>query len=146
MTARAEAWRTPVEVFARESLNRLLDVVGSELERCAAEPGVDPVHDLRVAIRRFSQALRIFSSLYPARVVKKTRKRLSVVLDAAAAVRDLDVGIERLKEEGLAEDSAVIASMHEERRLKAYKLLGEIYLLRAEGPLNGWRTKLRLNA
>lgn len=144
MNARVEAWLKPVDAFARESLAERLRVMWEELERCAGDPGVDPVHDLRVSIRRFSQALRIFSALFGQRTARKIRKRLSAVLDAAAAVRDLDVGMERLKEEGLGEDSGIVGAMKRERVLKCYALLAEIYLLKAEDPLDAWREKLGL--
>jgi CHAD domain-containing protein len=139
-----EAWCKPVDEFAKQALEDRLRVLWAEMERCAAGADADPVHDLRVAIRRFSQALRIFGALYGRKASRKARQRLTTVMDAAAAVRDLDVGMERLIEEGLPADSAVIGQMRRERMLKSHSLLGHIHLLRGEDPLPGWREKLGL--
>ena len=67
--------------------------VVEECENASHDFATDPVHDLRVAIRRFSQALRIFKTLLDAKAVKQMRCALKRVMDAAAIVRDLDVGI-----------------------------------------------------
>lgn len=57
------------------------------MERTAADPTEDAVHDLRVAVRRLSEALRN----------RKSRKQLRRIRDRAAAVRDRDVALRLLR-------------------------------------------------
>lgn len=57
------------------------------MERTAADPTEDAVHDLRVAVRRLSEALGN----------RKSRKQLRRIRDRAAAVRDRDVALRLLR-------------------------------------------------
>ena len=116
-----------------------MEKVFAELERASTHPDEEAVHDLRVAIRRFSQALQVFAPLLPDKGVRKIRRRLKVVLDAAAAVRDLDVGMEAVADLGLPDEDSPMAAMREERKLAELFLLGQVYLLRAEDHEKEWR-------
>lgn len=129
----------PPARFAEVSLAARLTRLVEEAERCAATPDPDAVHDLRVAIRRFSQALRIFKPLVDAKAVKHMRGALKRVMDAAAAVRDLDVGMERLIEEGLPAEHAVLDEMRSERRRGEMALRGWLLVLQSEEPESAWR-------
>lgn len=142
MNARRMAWEQPVLDFAKTETQARMARFFAELERAAAHPDEEAVHDLRVSIRRFSQALRIFAPLLPPKAVKKIRARLKVVMDAAAVVRDLDVGMEALAELGLDASVPLIAGMRDERRRGEYFLLGQIHLLRAEDLEASWRERL----
>ena len=142
MSARSEAWATPAPQFARGEVESRMGRVFEELERASAHPDEDAVHDLRVSIRRFSQALQVFAPLLPGKGVKKIRRRLKVVLDAAAVVRDLDVGMEAVAELGLPEEDSPAGAMREERKMAALFLLGQVYLLRAEDHEREWRQYL----
>jgi CHAD domain-containing protein len=63
----------------------------------ALEPdGVDGVHDMRVASRRFRSALRDFGPLFDKKAVKPLKKHVKKVADALGEVRDHDVAIEAL--------------------------------------------------
>jgi CHAD domain-containing protein len=68
-------------------INHLRKALLSQMERTAADPTEDAVHDLRVAVRRLSEALRN----------RKSRKQLRRIRDRAAAVRDRDVAIRVLR-------------------------------------------------
>lgn len=142
MNARRAAWDQPAMEFARTETQTRMGRFFAELERAAAHPDEEAVHDLRVSIRRFSQALRIFAPLLPAKAVRKIRARLKVVMDAAAVVRDLDVGVEALEDLGLDPAEPLIAGMRGERRRGEYFLLGQIHLLRAEELEASWRERL----
>jgi len=85
-----------METFAGVSLARLLGRVGQEIARADAAAGFDAdmVHDIRVAIRRANQALRVFVGLVPRGPAKKLRRRLKRVLDAASSVRDCDIALQ----------------------------------------------------
>lgn len=130
--------------FAKVSLDARLAKLLEQVERCAAKPGVDEVHDLRVSIRRFSQALRIFSSFLSAKPVKTMRKALRPVMEAAGCVRDLDVGVDRLLDEGLEENNAVLEEMRVERRRGELALRGRLLLLKSKDPDRNWPAGLRI--
>lgn len=64
----------------------------------ASQPdGVDGVHDMRVASRRFRSALRDFSPLFEKKPLKSLKKGIKVVANALGDVRDQDVAIEALQ-------------------------------------------------
>ena len=88
----------------------------------------EEVHDMRVAIRRMSVAMSLFSDALPAET-PRFRDELKWAADELGAVRDLDVQLERMaEEESLAavEDVAPLDSATEalrQRRLAARRSL-----------------------
>lgn len=67
-------------------VTRLLEQLAKEMRRTAETADVDAVHDLRVSVRRATEALRLFC---PGE--KRLRKELKAIRERAAAVRDRDV-------------------------------------------------------
>lgn len=132
----------PAAAFAQSEATTRMSRVMAELERATQQPDEEAVHDLRVAIRRFSQALRIFGGLLPSKGVRKVRQRLKVVLDAAAVVRDLDVGLELLLECGVEEGDPLVADMRLKRKRAELFLVGQVCLLRSEALEGDWSVKL----
>jgi CHAD domain-containing protein len=113
-------------------MGQRLKRVHDEMSKVMEEAGEDPIHDLRVAIRRASQSLRLFGELLPQKEGRRMRRALKPALDAAGAARDLDVGADLLRKEGLKAEHPLFAVMAAERQRAALKLIGRIYLLRAE--------------
>jgi hypothetical protein len=60
-------------------------------------------------------------------------------MDAAAVVRDLDVGIERLIEEGVPAEDDLLEEMRSERRRGGLALSGWLLLLKSQEPEISWR-------
>ena len=137
MTDRRRNWDLPAREFARRETLARLERVLAEMEQISRSAGEDEVHDLRVAIRRFAQAVRIFEPLLPKRS-KRIVQRVRGLLTAAGSVRDLDVGIERLRKLGVPDEEPLLLSMHETRRRESLELLGEVYGLRASAPELNW--------
>lgn len=137
MSTRRDNWDLPAREFARRETLARLERVLKEIERISASAGEDEVHDLRVAIRRFSQAVRIFQPLLPKKAGKIV-KQVRALLKAAGAVRDLDVGMERLRKLGAGEEEPLLRSMAETRRRASLELLGEVFQLRAGAPESAW--------
>lgn len=127
-----------VDEHARRTIAQRLERVAEEMGRVLASPAEDPVHDLRVSIRRASQALRLFSELLPPKEARRMRRALRPVLGAAGAARDLDVGADLLGKEGLEPGHAMFAVMAAERRRAELALLGQVYLLKAEEIPEQW--------
>ncbi len=76
-------------------LTRLLDDLETQMNRTAQKADVDAVHDLRVSVRRASQALRVFNDQLAH--ARRLRKELSAIRDKAAPVRDRDVTMKILR-------------------------------------------------
>ena len=146
MNKRTQTWTLSPARFADVALRGRFAKLLEQIDRCFAKPGAAEVHDLRVSIRRFSQALRIFAPMLAARPVKTMRKALHPVMEAAACVRDLDVGVERLIEEGLEEHNPVVEEMQAERHRGEMALRGRLLLLKSMEPERIWPAGLRIQA
>ena len=135
---------TSPERFAEAALRERFAKLLAQVDRCSSKTGAVEVHDLRVSIRRFSQALRIFAPMLAPKPVKTMRKALHPVMEAAATVRDLDVGMERLIEDGLAEHDSMVEEMNAERRCGELALRGRLLLLKSREPERVWPAGLRI--
>lgn len=122
----------------RERIERVEAQTGLALKKC----GEDEVHDFRVAVRRLSQALRVFGGLLPGKEAKRMRKALKPALDAAAQVRDLDVDSDLLARLGLRKDHPLLEKMRSDREGAALGFLGQLYLLRSQGAPLDWLGRL----
>jgi CHAD domain-containing protein len=142
VTERRASWERGAAEFARLETEARMTRFFAELERATRTPDEEAVHDLRVSIRRFSQALRIFAPLLPGKAVKRIRGRMKVVMDAAAVVRDLDVGMQELAGLGVEAEDPVVVQMRAERRRGELFLVGQVCLLRAEDLEGDWRRRL----
>ena len=129
---------------ARDLLRKATTRLDREIGRTIDDPGEEPVHDMRVAIRRLSQALRTFSALFPAREARTMRQALKPALAAAAVARDLDVGIEMLHKEELPAEHPLLGKMGAERRRAGLALVGQLYLLRAEELPASWMPRYEI--
>ena len=104
----------------------------------------DSIHDFRVAIRRLSRCLRVFSQFYPAGSWKKIRRQLSGLMDLAAAVRDRDIALELLAAAGISSRVAVVARLKNERTGAIHDLLREIHRWKSRSFSQKWRARLEL--
>jgi CHAD domain-containing protein len=126
--------------FAGKSLNDRLDVVAFEINRASKRTDEESVHRLRVAIRRFQQAVRIFEQYLPAPAVKKVRKQLRTVLKCAGQVRNFDIAQKLLERSG-----ADTAFLRKERREAMRMLTAELrHVCRADAS-SKWRSALDLD-
>jgi len=83
---------------------QLLDNLTEEMKRTAEDASVDAVHDLRVSVRRATEAIRIFAP-----GAKRLRRDIKAVRERAGAVRDRDVTRQLLRRRKLpAADPALI--------------------------------------
>lgn len=99
--------------FAMEQAAALLRDVRREVRRVrrGAKPGVDAVHDLRVATRRLDACLDVFRSQFRRKGARVMRQTLRELRKAAGAVRDRDIAIALCQEAG----QPVPPRIHEER-------------------------------
>lgn len=117
-----------------------LDKVLAEAIRAGQNPSEDPVHDMRVAIRRWGQALRVFDPLLPQGVSRKLRKGVRPLLDSAGATRDFDIGMDLLHKDGLRHDHPVFRTWELDRERASLAISGHVLLFRSGGQDARWRT------
>lgn len=129
---------------ARASLEERIGKLEQQIDLALKQCGEDEVHDFRVAVRRISQALRVFGDLFPAKEAKRMRKALKPALDAAAHVRDLDVDSDLLRKLGLRADHPLLGKMKADRERGALAFVGQLYLLRSQDIPRCWLERLEL--
>ena len=105
--------RTPVARASSEVLRAtLLDLLEKvpEARSGASEKGV---HDLRVAVKRFREAFRLFRPILPKKTFRRHRDWIEDLNDALGEVRDRDVALARLRKltAGLAESPLSVADL-----------------------------------
>jgi CHAD domain-containing protein len=132
--------------FVRLETAILLRRLAFQVGRIAKSSDAESVHDLRVAIRRFSRCLALFSQFYPGRSSKKARRKLSELMKTAGAVRDLDIAIELLAEAGLSRRAELFQRLAEQRREANRQLLLEVRDWKARAFSKKWRDSLGLSA
>jgi CHAD domain-containing protein len=101
--------------YAIEQMNRLLTTLAFQVHRAAKKPGPDEIHDLRVSIRRFSQALQLFADFFPKWEIKKIRRMLKRMMRLTSSIRDRDIALEFLAE---SEPASSSHSVHRPRLAK----------------------------
>ena len=80
--------------FACDRLRNLLERVESEWRNCATKADADAVHDFRVALRRFGEAMRMFKALMPKAGYKQVKAERKQVMRFAGTARDVDIARE----------------------------------------------------
>ena len=130
--------------FAHSQAITLLDSLAAQVKRTAETADADSVHDLRVAIRRLSRALRSFGQFFPGKRWKRIREELSSLMDAAAALRDNDVALELLEKAGVGKRAQAALVLQSRRRMAEAKLRDELQLWQARNFAHQWREALEL--
>jgi len=91
----AKTQRKPAPDVQLEHLRKLTATLRANLEKCAADPDIDPVHDVRTGTRRVQATVEaVLRERSDASLKEATDKWLRVlkrIRRAAAPVRDLDV-------------------------------------------------------
>ena len=78
--------------FAVAQAHRQLKHLGLQINRAIKTSNAGAVHDIRVAIRRFSQALSLCHTYFPHGEMPKHR-RLKKIMNSAGDVRNCDVAL-----------------------------------------------------
>jgi len=129
--------------FVRSSTLARLKKLNAELKRAAQDPeDQKAIHDLRVAIRRFTQCLRSFGQFFDSTRIKRVRRRLRKVMDRCGAVRNCDIALELLLTANL-QDPEISAALENERRREKKKLTAKLHAWQKDDVTNGWRRHLR---
>jgi CHAD domain-containing protein len=130
--------------YARHQTALLIDRLATALHRAAREVDPQSIHGVRVVMRRLSGCLRVFAPFYPKGSAKKIRRRISMLMAAAGAVRDCDIAIQLAARAGVARRSRMAAQLAARRRKSGRDLLAEIRHWRDRDTLRRWRARLEL--
>ncbi len=133
-----------MQKYARQQTATLLRRLAFQVSRADRLPDPGAVHDLRVAIRRFSRCLQVFQQFYPVGAAKKIRAALKDLMQTAGAVRDLDILLEFLPAASVPAGSVLTARLREQRRSAARKLARDVRHWKSRGFSRRWRTRLEL--
>jgi CHAD domain-containing protein len=116
----------------------------SQVNRTARSADADTIHDLRVAIRRLSRCLRVFSQFYPSRSWKHLRQRLAGLMQACGSVRDRDIAVGLLEAAGVSRGSTLVRRLDTERRAAESDLHQELRRWTKPGFRRQWRARLEI--
>ncbi len=130
--------------YARQQTAILLRRFAFQVNRTSKSSEAESIHDLRVAIRRFSRCLRTFSQFYPDKSWKKIRWQLGDLMGAAGAVRDRDIALDLLAAAGVSKRAAIVTHLQAERRQAAVDLLKELRRWKGRDFSQKWRSRLEL--
>ena len=132
--------RQPVSWLARRTVERRLRRVVRLFPKAAKHPerDVEYVHDLRVAVRRATAALQVFSACLPRSPNSDMKSQLRRIRRAAGPARDLDVLEERLARLAASGGATVqlgaaMDQVRRRRRKAGKRLLGEYKRARRRG-------------
>src|SRR5258705_7682911 len=130
--------RTPIARAASNVLRAvLLDLLGKIPE--ARGDSKKGIHDLRVAVKRFREAIRLFRPVLRKKTFRKHREWIEDLNDALGEVRDRDVALVQLRKltAGLAEAPRSVADLparlESERLAAAGALAATLDRLQLEG-------------
>jgi CHAD domain-containing protein len=126
--------------FARARATSLLNALDFQLRQTLKTPDATQVHHLRVATRRFTQALVIFESCL--RGVRGIREKLKDPMELSGDVRDFDIVLKILRN-GRTGVSAKAVDRIERERAKAQRgLVVALGKMAKRGAIQTWRAKL----
>jgi len=105
-----------------KKLRELMENLASAMRQIGESPKPDDVHDLRVAIRRLEQALKVCKGQLPRTQVKALRRRLKDLFSKAGSVRDYDIAGELLLERRSPANSGLKPRIRASRKRAAKNL------------------------
>jgi triphosphatase len=79
--------------FAVDQAHRQLRHLALKINRAIKSCNADAVHEVRVAIRRFTQAIAVCRTCFRETDMPKNRRRLKKIMSEAGEVRDIDVAL-----------------------------------------------------
>jgi CHAD domain-containing protein len=134
---------SPAEAgFVSDSIARGLERLAEQAGAVLRSQGADRVHDLRVAVRRFTQALAAFRDGLPRAAAKEIRRELKDLMNAAGEVRDYDIALKILAKCRLDGVAPLRAKLSAERNKAARALAGELRRWKSGGAASHWAEQL----
>lgn len=128
--------------FVSQTTAKLLERLAYQVNTTLRAHRAEPVHDLRVAIRRFQQALATFDSAFPRHECKALDRQLKRLFDAAGNVRDCDVVAKLLGKRDLPGSAELKKKLQEHRKTAVPLLVSNLERWVARRSSAKWRAAL----
>jgi len=128
--------------FANQNAARLLGRLVFQMNLAAKSHAADPVHDLRVSIRRFNQALAVFKTCFPGKETRKIRRRLKKLMVLAGTVRNCDIALKLLAKSRSVEAANLRRKLQTQRKDSGRILTGALKRRMDRKASLKWRTAL----
>jgi CHAD domain-containing protein len=129
-------------LYAGQGATRLLGRLAFQMSATKKAPVADAVHDLRVSIRRFSQALTVFKPCFQGKETRKTRRRLKRLMTQAGTVRNCDVVLKLLAKSNASDAPALRAKLQDQRKQAERPLVAALKRRIERKSSLKWRTAL----
>lgn len=131
--------------FASEQANKRLGRLAFEISRVVKSPDPEAVHDLRVAIRRFSQALRVFKGGFRGKEIRKIRRDLKRMMVLAGDARNCDIALKLLSKFGDGRQNDTGSKLQRSRREFAQALVAMSRSWLEQKESRKWRADLKIS-
>ncbi|MFN7926275.1 MAG: CHAD domain-containing protein [Bryobacteraceae bacterium] len=105
----------PIAAFAARQIETRLRIAAEACNAVHQDPAEEPVHRVRVAIRRLFAALATFAPILPTAEVEQHRKHFRPILKMAGEVRNCDIALGLAREAGLDPASLAVNRLKSER-------------------------------
>ncbi|MEP7367272.1 MAG: CHAD domain-containing protein [Acidobacteriota bacterium] len=134
----------PLREYARETLRRRLGRVAFEFRHARHSLTEERIHDLRVAIRRLTAAMRIFADVVPKGEARRVKSDLRKIMEPAGVVRELDIALELAEKSGIEAGSPLLDILRAQRAEGERRLLEGIRAAWRGNASMHWRERLQL--
>jgi CHAD domain-containing protein len=128
--------------FCTAQASRLLDRLAFAICGAARSHSPEAVHDLRVAVRRFTQAVALGKPCLASHDVRKMRRRLKPMMRLAGEVRDCDVALKLLARSRSKDSGAVEARLRSRRAGAGQALVAALHQWTSRNSLPKWHRAL----
>jgi CHAD domain-containing protein len=128
--------------FAKKEADELLRRVDTQIVRATKSQGVDELHDLRVAARRFIRILSALAPCFPRGESKRMRRGLKRIMVQAGDIRDYDIAIHLIGRMELPDSGTLLRQIQKRRELAATVLSASLHRWKARNLPARWRAAL----
>lgn len=115
--------------FVFEQLSTRVEKVKAMVLSTRASPDAESIHQLRVSIRRLTEAIRSLDKWLKPRRAAKLRARLRPVMKAAGETRNLDIACELCLDAPVTPAVGVVEALKTARIVAAHRLVGRLLAL-----------------
>jgi len=122
-----------IRTFGIRKIDELIAGFEKALALAQKDQSEEPVHKLRVSIRRLQQGLRVFRQFVDKKASREIRAKLHDVMQLAGSLRERDIGMQLLTKASLPHDGIA-----EERILHGKQLSKAVTKLKTAK----WRERL----
>ncbi len=128
--------------FAKKEADELLRRVDTQIARATKSQGVDELHDLRVASRRFIRILSALAPCFPRGESKRMRRGLKRIMVQAGDIRDYDIAIHLINRMELPDSGTLLRQIQKRREQSATVLSASLQRWQARNLPARWRAAL----